>query len=372
MPAFRAGGPIQSVANLVREYRGDVEYYIFTSDTDLTGGALGNVATGEWVRFNDVTHVWYADHEKISDSLVKQVEKIKPDIIYIIGIWSWHFNVVPLAFCKGPIKILSARGMLHPGAMTQKKWKKKFFLTVFKLMEYHYKTSFHATDDEEEKYIRGHFGDPPVIYKAGNFRNIISDVPVLPKEPGTLHLVSVALVSPMKNILHILAALMQVPATVVYDIYGPVKDTGYWEQCKQLIRELQPNITARYNGEIEPPLVKLALQQAHVAILPSKSENFGHAIYEALSAGRPVITSHTTPWNDLEKSSAGLNVEPSAGSLADAINFFAAMDQQQLAQWSEGARTYAANAVDIETIRSQYKAMFGSAITGKQESESKK
>lgn len=35
LPAFRAGGPVQSIANLVEECHEEVEYFIFCGDVDL-------------------------------------------------------------------------------------------------------------------------------------------------------------------------------------------------------------------------------------------------------------------------------------------------------------------------------------------------
>lgn len=364
LPAFRAGGPIQSIANLVKEFNEEVEYYIFCSDTDLNGGALENITTDDWLVYNDSTKVWYAHHEKISDSLVKQVEVIKPDILYIIGLYSWHFNMVPLLFCKGPKKILSARGMLHPGALSQKKWKKKAYLAIFKLMEYHHKVFFHATDKEEEKYIRSHFGKPAVIYEADNFPNIIGALPVASKETGILRLLSIALISPMKNILMVLESLKHIEAIVQYNIYGPVKDSNYRDKCLVAIKSLPANITVVFHKEIEPAQIKDVLIKAHVFVLPSKSENFGHAIYEALSAGRPVITSKHTPWNHLEKSHAGKNVIIENNmELIAAINLFAAMDEANLLQWHRGAVTYANSVIDMEAIRKQYREMFFSSAS---------
>ena len=99
--------------------------------------------------------------------------------------------------------------------------------------------------------------------------------------------------------------------------------------------------------------------------MPSKSENFGHALYEALSAGRPVITSHTTPWNGLEKAGAGKNIDPEQpGELAAAIRFFAAMDETELETWSRGARTYAEAALDRERVLEDYRRMFGVVLSG--------
>jgi glycosyltransferase involved in cell wall biosynthesis len=100
------------------------------------------------------------------------------------------------------------------------------------------------------------------------------------------------------------------------------------------------------------------LSTSHLFILPSKSENFGHALYEAMSAGLPVVTSDFTPWNELEKNKAGLNVKLKAGAIAKSIEFFAEMDASDFASWSQGASGYAKNAVDKRMLIRQYEEMF--------------
>jgi len=359
VPAFRAGGPVQSVANLVKEFQQGVEYFVFTSDTDLNGAELEGIEINQWVRYNDHTQVWYAGPQKISDTLVKQVELLKPDIIFIIGLFSWHFNIVPMMFCKGTRKILSTRGMLHPGGLSQKKWKKKIYLQLFKLLEYHYKVDFHATDEEEADYIRKYFEESTRVFVAGNFPNKMGLLPLAHKEPGKLKLISIGIISPMKNILLVLQGLEKVTGCVQYDIYGPVKDEEYWDTCKAQIKILPENIQVTYHKEIDPVRVKEVLGKAHVFILPSKSENFGHAIYEALSAGRPVITSHHTPWNALRESKAGVNVSTDFTiELSEAIHFFAGMDFGEMEEWSKGACEYAGRRVDLEEIKEGYREMF--------------
>jgi glycosyltransferase involved in cell wall biosynthesis len=359
LPAFRAGGPIQSVANLVKEFKEGVSYFIFCGDTDLNGSALENVETDKWVPFNEHTQVWYCSPEKISDSLVKQVEVLKPDLLYIIGIYSWHFNIVPLMFCKGTKKIVSTRGMLHPGALAQKKWKKKVYLWLFKLLEYHYKVAFHATDADEANYITQYFGEPGRVYIAGNFPNQTGMLPLPEKEPGYLKLITIAIISPMKNILLGLEALEKAAASIRYDIYGPIKDEEYWNACKEKIKVLPKNITVHYHKEILPEDIKGVLADTHVFISPSKSENFGHAIYEALSAGRPVITSHFTPWNDLKEAKGGMNVSTDYTiEITEAVEFFSAMHGRELELWGRGAFEYSQRAVEMEKVRGEYEEMF--------------
>ncbi|MGN6605074.1 MAG: glycosyltransferase [Ginsengibacter sp.] len=359
VPAFRAGGPVQSMDNLVKEFNEGVEYYVYCGDTDLNGAELENITTNAWVPYNEWTKVWYARPEKRSETLLKLVEKIQPDILFIIGIFSWHFNIVPVIYCKSQRKILSTRGMLHPGALSQKKWKKKIFLELFKMLDYPFKVDFHATDEEEAGFIRSYFGEPAKVFVAKNFPTKVGLLPMPEKEPGQLKMATVAIISPMKNILLVLEALQNMTDNIEYDIYGPIKDEDYWDLCKEQMRKLPRNISVLYHKEIEPSKVKEVLQETHVFVLPSKSENFGHALYEALSAGRPLITSFTTPWKGLLEAKAGLNVsENDVAALENAIHFFAQMSGEELQKWSEAAHAYAERKVDVEEIRGEYGSLF--------------
>lgn len=357
VPAFRAGGPIQSVANLVANYTEGVEYFIFCGNTDLTGEILQGITIGEWTNYNDCTKVWYAGTENVSNSICEQVEKVVPDVLFIIGLFDWRYNIVPMFFCKAGTKIISVRGMLHPGALSQKKWKKLFFLKMLKARGTQ-KYIFHATDKIEAEYIQQQFGKDARVSVAGNFSKKMEAVSSPPKTVGKLQLVTIALISPMKNHLLVLQALQHCTAFIKYDIYGPVKDEAYWQQCLALIEAMPVNIKVQYHGELLPQSVAPVLSQQHVFIMPSKSENFGHAIAEALAAGKPVITSHNTPWNDLGNQMAGENVNLSVGEITNAINIFAAQDQASYNSFAAAAVQYALVHLDTDNKLVDYRKMF--------------
>lgn len=358
LPAYRAGGPIRSIANLVDNYK-NAEFYIFTGDTDITGAALEGVETGKWLAWNDHTYIWYADHDKISHELTGQAARLKPDIIFITGLYSWHFSIVPLLFCRAPKKIISVRGMLHPGALAQKKWKKKIFLTIFKLLEYNHRVFFHATDEDEMQYIKLSLGEVARVYIAGNFPTRIGKQPTLEKISGSLKLATIALISPMKNILKVLDELRNVDGKVEYNIYGSIRDEDYWDECKKVIAELPANISVSYHQSVSPDQVASVLAEHHVMILPSESENFGHAIYESLSAGRPVITSLATPFNGLKAAKAGVNVDPGqVYSIRDAVQFFVGMKESEWSKWSAGAHQYGEAYFNSDRLLSEYREMF--------------
>lgn len=358
LPAYKAGGPIQSIANLVNNFSENVAYFIFCGDTDLNSEPLQNIIKGEWLLYNNHTKIWYAQQENLSETLAAQIEFLKPDALYIIGLFNWHFNIVPLLFCKAGKKILSVRGMLHPGALSQKRWKKRVFLTGLKLSGVARKTIFHATDETEAAFIKKEFGEKATISIAGNFpKSIIKKEPPN-KDAGSLQMLTIALISPMKNHLEVLKALMFCKGNISYNIYGPIKDAAYWELCIKQAELLPQNVHVHYNGEILPDQVETMLAQNHVFVMPSKSENFGHALVEALSAGKPVITSHATPWNDLQQNKAGINVEPTENAIAAAINFFTSLHNDEYKIYAEAAGSYAENKLNLPEKMESYRKLF--------------
>lgn len=102
---------------------------------------------------------------------MKQVEILKPDILFICDYFSWHFNMVPLLFCKVPGKIISTTGLLDPQNRKQNKWGRKFFLSIFKLLEYHYKVDFQVTNENERDFILDYFKRIPNVFIAEIFEN---------------------------------------------------------------------------------------------------------------------------------------------------------------------------------------------------------
>lgn len=357
-PAYKAGGPIQSINTMVKALNNTFDFSIFCSNQDLDGSML-QVQKDIWTNYED-TPAFYASQRFLkTQNILKLLEEKKPAILFINGIYSWYFNLLPLLFAKGARKIVSVRGMLHPGALSQKALKKKVYLLLWKLLGIHRSCEFHATTAEEKHFIEKVFGKRVKIWVAGNFPKVL-DYHVPPyKQEGALTLISVALISPMKNHLLVLQALKNSNYNIEYLIYGPIKEDSYWKECLELIEEMPSNIEVVYKGEIVPDKIPGALEEAHVFILPSKSENFGHALYEAMTAGKPVITSHFTPWHNLKENNAGLNVSiDNTTEIQSAIDFFAGADNETMQTWSKAARAFALKSVDVDKIKGQYLEMF--------------
>ncbi|MEQ1553447.1 MAG: glycosyltransferase [Ferruginibacter sp.] len=358
LPAYKAGGPIQSIANLINNLSDNIEYKIFCSIKDLNGEPLQNIITDEWIIYNSHTQVWYTSQKKCKQNLSKQLKETNADVLFIIGLFSWHFNIMPLLIATGYKKILSVRGMLHPGALSQKKWKKRFFVQALKLWGINKKVFFHATDDVENGFIKNQFGQNTKVFVANNFTKKVKKNEPLVKIENSLHIVTIALISPMKNHLLVLKALINCTANITYNIYGPIKDTTYWHNCLEQIKNLPKNIHVNYFGEIQPKEVEAVLAKNHLFIMPSKSENFGHAIAEALAAAKPVITSYNTPWVNLLENKAGINVATNKVEICTALNIFAKMNNDTYLQFVQGAENYSVIKSNSASKMEAYQKMF--------------
>ncbi len=371
-PAWKAGGPVQSLVNLVRSLYNEYDFYVLCKPHEMNETQpLPGIRVNEWMEWGEEEKkamVYYRDYTNGSHSQLQTlIRSVNPDVIFINGLFSLHFNIRPLqyavAYCKQYTNcklILSARGMLHPGALSQKALKKKLFLTFFKLAGWHKAVSWHATDEQELRYIKQQFGEHMNVLVAGNFPNMLPVTSMPEKRTNELIMGTVALISPMKNHLSVLQALQKCSATIQWHIYGPVKDAAYWKECGDLIKKLPGSINVIYHGELSPADLTNAMEQFQLFIMPSKSENFGHALLEALSAGKPVITTDTTPFNNLQQQRAGYTVEVNklVEQLPVAIEEFAAINQTEFAERSKAAAVFARNFVDTNRIKQQYQTLF--------------
>jgi glycosyltransferase involved in cell wall biosynthesis len=248
--------------------------------------------------------------------------------------------------------------MLQEGALSNGWLKKIFFLKLLMRSGLLKDAAWHATDTQEEEDIKKYFGRNSKVKIAPNVPKAPSaTLPKRIKAKGELRVVYFSLIARKKNLKLALNVLHKMIGSVVFHIYGPIKDQDYWNECQPLINTWPVEI--EYRGAIEPETVQQVLQQYHAFILPTHGENFGHAIYESLSVGTPTIISPHTPWVDLELRHAGINISVSNESdWVAALKKFQALDQSQFDVFSEGAYRCAIDYFKSLDFRKKYNLLF--------------
>ncbi len=314
-PGFNAGGPVRSMINLVDYLHEDYNIKIITRNTDyLSEEPYKDIKPGEWTTIHQNVSCCYLSKELVNYKNLKKIIKQHHDhIIYINGIYSFYFSIVPLYLANKYAKktIVAPRGMLAPSAINIKKSRKKFFINISRIVGVYRKVVFHATNENEANQIRTYISSKARIKIAANLpRKTNSSKPAgYRKQKGSLKMISIARIAPEKNTLYAIKLLNGVyKGTIEFDIYGSVYNENYYTQCKEMAGNLPENIHVNFKGPVHPELTEELYAGSHFLFMPTRGENFGHAILESFTAGTPVIISDQTPWKNLHDKKLGWDI----------------------------------------------------------------
>jgi glycosyltransferase involved in cell wall biosynthesis len=159
--------------------------------------------------------------------------------------------------------------------------------------------------------------------------------------PGRKIVVTVGRIDPLKDVktlLRVAARVLERHPDVRFLHYGPVSagQEAYAAACYGLHDQLNLGASFVFNGSTSDP--RGAIREGDVALMTSISEGFPMAVLEALSEGRPVVTTTVGGVRDAMKG-AGLTAGPrDVEGLTDAV--CALVEDPELAR-TLGARGYA-------------------------------
>lgn len=316
VPGFKGGGPIVSILNLATLLQNDYRVRVICRNRDgLTTQPYPNVKSGEWSRLPESQiEVFYAQDSDLNvKSFIRLIEESAPDYIYLNSFFNFKFTVLPviaLTYLKFDLSriVLNPRGEVNPGALEIKPLKKKFFIKLVKATSIHKKIIWNPTNESEKQELLNVLG-------RGLQYKLMSNVPrqleinwQYSTRARYNRFVFLSRIDRIKNIELFLSVLSQINENVIFDIYGPIANISYWEECKSVISSLPANITVSYRGEVQPAKVIEVLSNYDYFVLPSKGENFGHAIMDALSASLPILISDNTPWSSRNVRSFGFDL----------------------------------------------------------------
>ena len=364
-PGNEASGPNQSFMALAKALGDEFEFRLLARDQPFPGSAgfparschpnyVGSMSPDK--RLNSglesprsregINDAWvdlgyakarYCEIGKTGATGLRQILRQTPhDLLWMNGFFDREFTLPALLLRRLRLvppapALLSPRGEFGAGALGLKSGRKQAFLKLARLSGALRGIALHATSATEAAEIATSTGSASAIIIAPNIRGLVNAPPFVPPPTPALRVAFVGRISPVKQLDYALDVLKHVQVPVEFSIYGPVQDAAYWQACQQKIAALPAHVRATWQGETANEAIVAALAQTDLFFLPTAGENFGHAIFEALSCGVPALISDTTPWRGLAAMQAGWDLP-----LADQSRFAAVMDD--FASLPEAAR----------------------------------
>lgn len=367
VPGFRAGGPIQSIYNLVEQLGDEFEFVVFTGSKDHgCNSTYPHIPVDTLLPIFKNNKVYYStNRQQTLKSIYLFIRAIKPDIIYLNSLFSLNFTIKPL-FCLlihfSPVRIiLSPRGMISPHAL-KRKWIKKHLLLLFLRYTGIWKRiTFHASNEREQADIKKVFGKKCAVHVIANFP--ISPDKISPNfsSPGSegYRFLFFSRIHPIKGLHYALQAISTITLPLHISIIGPVEDEKYFHFCRLLIKQLPKIISVSISPPQSPTARQTLMAAHHFFLLPSESESFGHSIFEALLAGLPILISDRTPFQQVELGKYGFEFSlESIANISDAIKKAATMPVEEYVLWSSNARQEALKRYCPEKMKKKYNRLF--------------
>jgi glycosyltransferase involved in cell wall biosynthesis len=367
-PGYRAGGPIRAIAEMVSELGREYDFRIVTRDRDLGSSTpYSGIEADTWTRCG-AAQVFYSSGRLSYRTILRLVREIRPDTIYLNGSFDPRFSLKPLLLYRlgllgrGTV-VIAPRGQFRCSALAVKRPKKAVFLAAAKLLRLYRDVIWHATSSDEQSDVHLRLGPGHEVFVAPPISGGGPAPSRRPKVAGSLRVIYLSRICPIKNLKGAIEILAGLKGKIELTILGPIEDEAYWAECREALRSVPGNVAALYKGAVRRDDVPEALFEHDVLLLPTRGENYGHVIIEALFAGCPVVVSDQTPWQGLEASGAGsaIPLDDTAG-FRRALERYVAMDEAEFARCSENARRYACDHADRERAAQAHREIFRRAL----------
>lgn len=243
--------------------------------------------------------------------LLSQLKEIGPDVVDLQGLWTWssRVNLSHWQQSRKPY-VVTPRGMLDPWALGYSAWKKRLFWCFVERSNLNNAHCLRATAEMEAQ----HFRDLGLCAPIAVVPNAI-DIPklkprIVKKERQVLFL---SRIHPKKGadvLLKVWAELEPYYPDWRLVIAG-IDERGHESELKSLSRKLGVAHVS-FPGDVYGDEKAALYRASDLFVLPTRAENFGIVVAEALVQEVPVITTTNAPWGGLHDQKCGwwISLEP--------------------------------------------------------------
>lgn len=324
-----SGGPTTCTFNLLKGIRGlGVNAHLLTYNVSSPSDKLISQST-EFMRIINAPSSPRFGYSKKWRAWLEQHTDY--DLYHANAIWQYPTHATVNAAIKNEKPcIISTHGMLYPEGLKKSKWIKKVSLFLYQNRDLKRATAFHATSEQENKFIREFGLVQPIAVIPNAIDTSNFGTPNFEPKKGKRKVGFMGRLAPIKNIESLIGAwALAAPITNNHELV--IMGDGDMNYKKQLLRLAQnlgvTNIT--YTGFVTGEAQDRLLSELSYLVLPSLSENFGMVVPEALWKGIPVIASKGTPWQVLETNKCGWWTNNDSRSLAQVLKEALLMDETE-------------------------------------------
>lgn len=291
------------------------------------------------------------------------MDSLKPDVFHTNSCWL-PLSAMTAMWAKsvGRPVVYTPHGMLEPWIINRNRWKKIPATWLFQRRGIAVSNMIHATSELERQHILALGWSQNVEVIPNCVR--VDEIAMKQSWERKRKILFLSRVHEKKGIPILIEAVQMLREKLQgYEVVvAGSGETGYIETLRQMARdrgvaELLNFVGPVYGNDKWPMYL-----DADVFVLPTYSENFGIVVAEALACGSPVITTHGTPWQELESCRCGwwtaIGATPLAEALLQAVNCTAS----ELEQMGRRGRQLVEERYSSQTVARAFILMYNSLL----------
>jgi len=365
-PAYKAGGPVRSVHNLMQLLKAQTSHHleVVCGDRDLgSTEPLPGISPDTPIGQNGITVTYRSSvsYAWWKAKLQGTPSNPPPDVLYLNSLFSVPYALQPLRAAKslGIRVVLAPRGMLGAGALAIKPAKKKLFLAFARLLGLFCGVRWHASTPLESRDVLQVFPGASVSVAANIPMMATASAPMPTIQ--RLNWLVLGRIHPIKNIHFALEALQEVDLAgkeLTIELVGPAEDKPYLDRLLSMAR---PGLKVLHTGALPPESLGEVWSRSHALLMPTSHENFGHAVVEAWAHGRPVLLSDQTPWRGLAELDLGWDLPLDIALWTRAFESAMHWTEEEWGAMSRAGKTKHQALIEDATLVANNTALFMSA-----------
>ena len=293
-------------------------------------------------------------------SAKKLLNDLSADVVHINGCWQPQLLFFQRAAQSLRIPVvLSPHGMLEPWIVKRHYWTRKWpAIQLYQRGLVKRANYLHATaDTEKDNLLR--LGWNPRIAVIPNAVNI-EELPLKDNWSLKRRIVFMSRLHFKKGIELLLEALSHLkPYLDGYEvIIAGEGEPDYVETLKKAAISFGLSEFVKFVGGVYGAEKVCLLQSADFFVLPTYSENFGIVVAEALACGTPVITTHGTPWKELEDFACGWYIQVGLGALEKHLQKAISAPEEDLKRMGLHGRKLVENKFTVQAVAQKFLGIY--------------